>query len=255
MRKIRLLIEYRGTNYHGWQKQKGKITIQSAIEERLNRITGEEIKLIGAGRTDAGVHALGQVAVFKTESRHHPEVFKRALNSLLPPDIRIIDSSEVSLDFHPRFSARAKSYIYLIYLEKKPPVFLADLCWAIPHELDLKAIRSASQRITGRHDFSGFRAAGCGARTTIRTISELSIEEQDEVSIAGIKIKGKLIVFQITGDAFLRYMVRNIVGTLLEIGRGKRDISSIEEILLRGDRRLAGITAPARGLFLKEVYY
>lgn len=255
IRQIKLLIEYRGTNYHGWQKQKGKLTIQSVIEDKLSRITREKIKLIGAGRTDAGVHALGQVAAFRTESKHPPEVFKRALNSLLPSDIRIIEAAEVPLDFHPRFSAKEKSYIYLICLEQRPSVFLSDLCWAFPGELNLEAMKEASQYVIGRHDFSGFRASGCGARSTIRTVSEFSIEEHPDLPFLGIRIESRFLIFRIKGDAFLRYMVRNIVGTLVEIGKGKRDSLSIKEIINKGDRRLAGLTAPARGLFLEKVYY
>lgn len=254
-RSIRLIIEYDGSRYHGWQKQKGKVTLQSVLEETLSKITSEKTRLISAGRTDAGVHSLGQVALFRTAQSHTPQVFKRALNSLLPPDIRIIDASEVSLDFHPRFSARAKSYLYFICLEERPPVFIANYCWPVKGPLNLEAMKEACPYIEGTHDFSGFRASGCGARTTVRTISEVSIERHKEIPFMGAGFENDFIVIKVIGNAFLRYMVRNIVGTLVEIGKGKRLPPSIKEILEQGDRRLAGITAPARGLFLERVYY
>ncbi|MFN3739554.1 MAG: tRNA pseudouridine(38-40) synthase TruA [Thermodesulfovibrionales bacterium] len=255
MRNIKLVLEYRGSNYHGWQRQKGRVTIQSILEELISRITGEKIKVISAGRTDAGVHAMGQVAAFRTESKHSPQVFKRALNSLLPEDIRIINVEEAEETFHPRFSAKAKSYIYFVSLDQRPSVFVADFCWTIKGRLDIDAMKEASQYIIGRHDFAGFRAKGCGARTTTRSIFEFSIDEYSIIPFMGIDIEGTFIRFRIKGDAFLRYMVRNIVGTLVEIGKGKRGISSIKDIFSRGDRRLAGVTAPAKGLFLEKVYY
>jgi len=255
VKKIRLVIEYDGTNYHGWQRQKDRPTIQSILEERLERITSERIRLVSAGRTDAGVHSLGQVAAFSTSSRLTPEEFKRALNSLLPEDIRIIKAEEVSLDFHPRFLAKAKSYLYFIYLGERPPVFVSRYCWPVKAELNIKAMEEASRYIVGTHDFSGFRASGCGARTSVRSIFEVRIDKEVSIPFIGIKIEEGLIKFRVMGNAFLRYMVRNIVGTLVEIGRGKRKVDSILDILKKGDRKLAGITAPAKGLFLEKVYY
>jgi len=255
VKRIRLVIEYDGTDYHGWQRQKDRPTIQSVLEERLARITSERIRLVSAGRTDAGVHSLGQVAAFSTSSRLTPEEFKRALNSLLPDDIRIIKAEEVPLDFHPRFLAKAKSYLYFIYLGERSPVFVSRYCWPVKAELNIKAMEEAGRYIIGTHDFSGFRASGCGARTTVRSIFELSINKEDALPFMGIKIREGFIKFRVTGNAFLRYMVRNIIGTLVEIGRGKRKADSIVDILKKGDRQLAGITAPARGLFLEEVYY
>jgi len=255
VKRIRLVIEYDGTNYHGWQRQKDKVTIQSVLEERLERITSEKIKLVSAGRTDAGVHSLGQVAAFSTSRRLTPEEFKRALNSLLPDDIRIIEVEEVPLDFHPRFSAKAKSYLYFIYIGERPPVFVSRYCWPVKAELNIKEMEEASRYIIGTHDFSGFRASGCGARTTVRSVFEVSIDKESTIPLLGIKIEEGFIKFRVMGNAFLRYMVRNIVGTLVEIGRGKRKADSILDILKKGDRQLAGITAPAKGLFLERVYY
>ena len=254
-RNIKLIIEYDGSRYHGWQRQKGKVTIQSVLEECISKITSEKNRLISAGRTDAGVHSLGQVATFRTDTSHAPHVFKRALNSLLPPDIRIIDASEVAPDFHPRFSAKAKSYLYFICIEERPPVFIANYCWPVKKTLDLEAMKEASLHIVGTHDFSGFRASGCGARTKVRTIYELKIETQKRIPFLGTEFENEFIVIRVTGNAFLRYMVRNIVGTLVETGMGKRPAHSIKQILEQADRRLAGITAPAKGLFLERVYY
>ncbi len=262
MRRLKLVIEYDGSRYHGWQRQtvtsplaKDRVTIQSILEERLSRITTEKIKLVGAGRTDAGVHALGQVAAFTTKSSLSPEVLKRALNSLCPPDIRILDVEEVSPHFHPRFSAKAKSYLYFIIRTDRPPVFLNSYCWPIRAELDITAMKEAAGYLIGTHDFSAFRASGCSAKTTVRSITELSIEEGEFIPFMGIQIQERFVRFRICGNAFLRYMVRNIIGTLVEIGKGKRPVSSIREILKSGDRKLAGITAPAQGLFLERVYY
>lgn len=255
MRNIKLIIEYNGSRYHGWQKQKDKLTIQSVLEGLISRITSEKVRLIGAGRTDAGVHALGQVATFKTESILEPEVFKRALNSLCPPDIRIIDAQEVGLDFHPRFSAKAKSYLYFICLTERPPVFITEFCWPVKYKLDIESMKEASGYILGTHDFSAFRGSGCSARTSIRSIFEFNIEERETIPFLGTEFKERFLMFRICGNAFLRYMVRNIVGTLIEIGRQKKKTSALKDILDKGDRRLAGITAPAKGLFLEKVYY
>ncbi len=254
-RKLSLLIEYDGTDYHGWQRQKGQRTIQEVVENSLRRITGEEIKTVSAGRTDAGVHALGQVASFVTDSSLSCDTIKRALNALLPGDIRILDVKEVAMDFHPRYSARSKSYIYLIDISQKVSPFISRYVCHLKKDLDTARMKEALQYLKGTHDFSSFRASGCSARTTTRTIYEISIDEIEEFSFLGFTLRDKLVRIRIEGNAFLRHMVRIMVGTIVEAGRGKITPRDIPRIINECNRNLAGITYPAKGLFLEKVYY
>ncbi|RLB05929.1 MAG: tRNA pseudouridine(38-40) synthase TruA [Deltaproteobacteria bacterium] len=245
MRNVKLTIEYDGTAYHGWQIQPGLRTIQGVMKEKIAQITQEEVNLIGAGRTDAGVHALGQVANFRTSSKINPFSLQRGLNSLLPPDIVIRDVQEAEEGFHARFSARSKVYEYHILNQPYPSAIWRNFAWFVPFELDLSSMRRCAEILIGTHDFSSFRAAGDESRHSIREVLRLEIERRGD----------SLIVVAIEANAFLREMVRSIVGTLVDVGRGKTSPTEFEEIFRARDRRLAGMTAPAHGLFLKEVKY
>jgi tRNA pseudouridine38-40 synthase len=255
MKKIKLLLEFDGTAYQGWQIQKKGATIQSVIEERILRITGEQSRLVSASRTDAGVHALAQVAVFRTASRLEPEVIKNALNALLPHDIRILDVSEVKDSFNPRDSAIKKSYFYIIANQRKSSAFIYRYAWIIQQPLELKSMVEAAQVLIGTHDFSSFMGTGSSIKDPVRKIFSLSIERLEKIDFMTAGLKGNFIKIGIEANGFLRHMVRNIVGTLVEIGRGRFTADRIQEILKSHDRKLAGPTAPASGLFLERIVY
>lgn len=246
MRNIKLILEYDGTDYRGWQSQAGcgGRTIQETVESAVENLTGERPVLVSSGRTDAGVHALGQVANFMTTSRLPDEAWVPALNHRLPPDIRIVASEEVSHGFHARCSARGKIYRYLILDRPAPPALYRRSVWHVPHRLNLSRMRRASHHLVGRHDFSAFRSASCAAKTTIRTVRSFSIRRRDG-----------LIEMHIEGDAFLMHMVRIVVGTLVDVGRGRLPEEAVGAILRSGDRTMAGPTAPAGGLTLVQVLY
>jgi tRNA pseudouridine38-40 synthase len=245
MRTIKLTIEYDGTNYQGWQVQPKGPTIQGMIEEKLALLTGETIPLIGSGRTDAGVHALGQIAHFKTKSKMDIRSIQRALNSLLPHDIVIQRAEEVEEDFHARKHSQSKVYEYQILNRNLRSVFHRGHAWHIPQELDLKEMKKATQKLMGEHDFSSFRSVGSPTRTAVRRV----IRADWRKSRAG------LLRFEIEANGFLKQMVRAIIGTLVEVGKGKINSEEFQRILDSKDRKRAGPTAPAHGLFLKEVKY
>lgn len=255
MKNIKLLIEYDGTNYHGWQRQKNHATLQKIIEDRLLRITGEDAALIGASRTDAGVHAVGQVASFKTNSNLEPMTLQRALNATLPEDIRILYARETAAAFHPRYDALGKSYFYIMANTNFSSAFLYRYAWRVPYTLDLDEMKKAGGLLLGKHDFSAFRGAGCGAKSTARNITSLSIEKSSSIDFMTATINGNFIKITVEADAFLRHMVRNIIGTLVEVGRGEMTLNSISEAIKLKDRKKTGPTAPAHGLFLEKVNY
>lgn len=255
LRRIRLLIQYDGTAYMGWQVQPSGATIQGILQDNIFRITEEHVNVIAAGRTDAGVHAIGQVAAFDSLSRLHVSIMKKALNALLPPDVRVIDLMDAPQDFHPRYSALGKKYSYIIANMKDIPVFIRKYAWRISAPLDTEAMRAASVHLLGTHDFSSFRGSGCGAKNPVRTVHCLTLEKLPEAGFLFATLPGDFIRISIEADAFLRHMVRNIVGTLVETGKGKMSPERAKEILSSGDRRLAGPTAPAQGLFLEKVLY
>jgi tRNA pseudouridine38-40 synthase len=255
MKKIKLIIEYDGTAYHGWQRQNGETTIQGIVEDSVQRITGTPSSVLGASRTDAGVHALGQVAVFRTESRLDAGTIKKALNAVLPQDIRILDTVEVDDSFHPGDAAVKKSYFYIIANERVSSPFLFRYTWAVPQQLDLNAMTEAAQSLRGRHDFAAFMGAGSDVQETVREIYSLSIERLDSVDFMTGRLRGDFIRIWTEANGFLRHMVRNIVGTLVETGRGRIPADRITGILHSRDRRLAGQTAPAKGLFLERIVY
>lgn len=255
MKNIKLLMEYDGSDYHGWQRQKDHITLQEIIEDRLFRITGEKTSLISASRTDAGVHAIGQVASFKTNSNLEPMTLQRALNATLPEDIRILNAGETAEAFHPRYDALSKSYFYIISNTNFSSAFLYRYAWRVPYSLDLDEMKKAGDSLLGRHDFSAFRGAGCGAKSTARDITSLNIEKISSIDFMTARINGNFIKIKVQATAFLRHMVRNIVGTLVEIGRGEMSIDDMKTAIAQKDRTKTGPTAPANGLFLEKVKY
>jgi tRNA pseudouridine38-40 synthase len=246
MRNIKLIIEYDGTNYCGWQVQENGPSIQEEIEKALKVITGETIRINGSGRTDSGVHAKGQAANFTTDSTIPQEKFACALNGLLPRDITIKESKEMPIDFHARYNAVGKRYSYLIINSKFPSALLRNYAYHINYceRLDIDRIEKAAQYFIGTYDFSGFMAAGSKVANTVRTIYELSVKKEKD-----------LICFNYKGNGFLYNMVRIITGTLIYTGIGKIDPEDIKGIILSKDRKRAGITVPAHGLYLDEVYY
>ncbi|MBI5047410.1 MAG: tRNA pseudouridine(38-40) synthase TruA [Deltaproteobacteria bacterium] len=245
MRNIKLLIEYQGTNYAGWQIQQNLPTIQGTIQEKVKIITGEDIKLTASSRTDAGVHALGQVANFCTESHIPPHSMQMGINALLPDDIVIKDAAEVSPDFDSRRSAKAKTYRYLILNRSYPSAIYRNFSWHVFQKLNIDAMRTAATYLIGKKDFTSFRASECDAMHFVREILSFSIEKKDD----------GFLELEVKGTAFLRHMVRIMVGTLTAIGKGKIKVKEFQTIIDAKDRRLAGMTAPPQGLFLKEVEY
>lgn len=255
MKKIKLLLEYDGTAYQGWQIQKKGTTIQGIIEDRILKIAGEKSRIIGASRTDAGAHALGQIAAYITESRFNLETIKRALNALLPLDIRVLEASEVDDSFNPRYSAVKKSYFYIITNQRESSAFLHRYSWLVKQPLELKSLIEAAQVLIGTYDFSSFMGTGSSIKNTVRQIFSLSIERFEMIDFMTTGLKGEFIKIRIEANGFLRHMVRNIVGTLVEVGRGKIPAGRIRKILESHDRRLAGPTAPPNGLFLESIVY
>jgi len=245
MKNFKLTIEYDGTAYKGWQRQAEAPSVQAELEGALGRMTRSTITLIGAGRTDAGVHALGQVANFRCETRLAAGEIRQGLNSLLPRDIAIRDCCRVPEDFHARFAAQSKRYHYRILNRAMRAAIGRDYAWFIHRPIDLAAMAAAAECLVGLHDFKAFESAGSPRAHTRRHVMQAAwVEEPD-----------RRLTFQIEADGFLRGMVRNIVGTLVAVGTGRLDPSAFDAILASRDRRRAGITAPARGLFLIEVKY
>jgi tRNA pseudouridine38-40 synthase len=245
LRTIRLTLEYDGSGYHGWQRQQNALTIQEVVETSLARLVGREVRLHGSGRTDAGVHALGQVAHFRTESKLPLAAFREGLNSLLPRDIAILQAEEAPAGFHARYDAKAKTYEYRILHRMVRSPLHRQRCWHLGLPLDLDRIRQGTRLIIGEHDFAGFQNSGSAIRTTRRRVLTAAWEEKPE----------NWLCFRITASGFLRGMVRALVGTLVEVGRGKRQPEDMGQLLAAADRRLAGPAAPAAGLYLVEVVY
>lgn len=242
MRNLKLTIAYDGTNYAGWQVQKLK-TVQETIEKALEKILQEKVKLIASGRTDSGVHALGQVANFKTDSKLFPDNIQKALNSCLPKDIVVKKVEDVALEFHARYSATSKSYRYTILNRKVRSPLDRHYAAFIPYPLDIRSMQDAAVHLVGRHDFRSFQAKA-GEGNSTRTIKSL-----------GVKKRGRFIYIDIEADGFLYNMVRNIVGTLIEVGRGKLKANGTMKILKARKRSRAGPTAPPEGLCLVRVRY
>jgi tRNA pseudouridine38-40 synthase len=249
MRYFKLIIAYDGTDFHGWQIQSNKPTIQGEIVNVLRRITQENVQLHGAGRTDAGVHALGQVGSFRTQSSLSSGEFQRALNSLLPPTIRIVAAEEVGPDFNARWSARGKIYRYRLYRGKVVPPMIWRYVLHYPFPLDEEAMRDASARFVGMHDFASF-AASTGSEEDDK---ERSTEREIYATELVRSSDGEELVFTVHGRSFLRYMVRKIVGTLLDVGRGKLKPDDVDRLFDMKDRSKSGPTVPPQGLCMVSV--
>lgn len=244
-RNIKLVLEYDGAGYHGWQRQRGMLTVQEVLESRLAIMLGGVVGVRASGRTDAGVHARGQVVNFYTWSRLAAEEIQRGLNSLLPPDVVVVGAEEAEPSFHARFSASSKVYEYRILNRPTPSALERMHSWHIRQRLAVAPMRACLGTLLGVHDFSAFMAAGSSVSSTERRMLQTGLEQPDPDHL----------VFTFEADGFLRYMVRNLVGTLVEVGRGKRGPEEFSLILAGGDRKSAGMTAPAHGLYLLAVHY
>jgi tRNA pseudouridine38-40 synthase len=243
-RILKLTLAYDGTRFVGWQRQAAGESIQGLLETVLARIEGGPVTVHGAGRTDAGVHALGQVASVSVTCAHDVATLARAMNAELPEDIRVVDLTEAATGFHARFSARSKTYRYRIRNTPVADPFDRAYVWHLPAPLDADAMRQAASMVAGTHDFAAFQSTGGAPSSTVRTMhrSELTLS-------------GSVLTYEVAGDGFLRHMVRAMVGTLVEVGRGRRAASTMLDVIASGRRADAGITAPARGLFLVRVDY
>ncbi len=244
MKNIKLVLEYDGTNYLGWQRQPQGITIQEVIEDTLNKITSETITVIGSGRTDSGVHALAQVANFKTEGRMTSLQFQKALNSVLPKDIVVKEVSEVDINFHAQLDVKSKTYLYKILNRPYPSALERNKVWFLPESLDVPKMAEAARMLGGEHDFRGF-ALSSTTKTTAREVINVSLEKKHD----------GLVEFEIESTGFLRGMVRLTVGTLVQVGKGKIAPEYFREILESGEKTNLVFSAPPSGLYLKEVRY
>jgi tRNA pseudouridine38-40 synthase len=246
MRNIKMVIEYDGTAYCGWQRQTNAVTIQQVLEEAVRTMTREErLFVIGSGRTDAGVHALAQAVNFRTAARIPVESFLRGLNSLLPADIAVKELAEVHASFHARYDVKSKVYCYQIWNQAVRAPLLLNYSWFVRPHLSLDRMTEALAHFRGTHDFSSFCAAGDASTNHRRTVLAACIEEK----------RPGMVRITVEADGFLRHMVRNIVGTLVEVGQGRREAADVPRLIACRDRARAGVTAPPQGLFLKEVIY
>jgi len=244
VRKLKLIVEYDGTDFSGWQRQDGQRTVQGTLEDGVHQLLGERVEVRGAGRTDAGVHAAGQVASLVLQSRIPATGFLRGMNSLLPKDVAIVDSADAPAAFDARFSARGKVYRYRIWNHFVRSPLHERTSWHCRRPLDLEQMRQAAAVLCGEHDFRGFRASDCDRRNTVRVIRRFDMVKN-----------GALIELDVEATAFLKNMVRILVGTLADVGRGKRAIPDVLRALETGDRAAGGVTAPAAGLTLLNVSY
>lgn len=277
---VKLLIEYDGTGYHGWQRQANLLTVQEVLEDVLGSITKQTLKVTGASRTDAGVHALGQAVTFNTNLQINETSWVKAINSLLPHDIRIKKAEYVPAEFNARFSAKGKTYQYSILNAEQMSPFIRNYSWHIKRPLNISAMKEAAGYLLGTHDFSSFRSSGCSAKSPVRTLEKIEItgehgailrQAQDDrhgVMVSLSNHKGQrttvtkhvfsaapIILLTFEARSFLQHMVRNIVGTLVEVGKGRFKPTDVKSILEKKDRRHAGRIAPSQGLFLVEIRY
>jgi tRNA pseudouridine38-40 synthase len=244
VRNIRLKIAYDGSNYAGWQTQPGLPTIQESIEIAIERMTGQRPRLIGSGRTDAGVHAHGQIATFFTTAKYSPEKFQNAINAFLPPEIRVLDADEVPVSFHPTLDALSKRYRYRIDNARIADPMKLQFAHHVPLRLDEHQMQLGANFIIGRHDFAAFQTVGSERLSTVRTVFACDVfRQQDEIQI------------EVEADGFLYNMVRTIAGTLILVGSGRWSPQSVSEIIASADRKKAGPTAPAKGLAMLWVRY
>jgi tRNA pseudouridine38-40 synthase len=255
---FRITLAYDGTHYVGWQRQAAGLSIQGLIEDALGTLDGRAVTLHGAGRTDAGVHALGQTASCALERAIDPAVLMRALNARLPADVRVVSAEPAAAGFHARFSASGKTYRYQICNADVMMPFERHYAWHVFGALDVEAMDTAARCLEGRHDFAAFQTGSATVRTTERTVARSRVSRAARAGLRvppGVPPDDDLIVYEITGDGFLRHMVRAIAGTLVDIGRGRRPSGAMRDILGSRHRGRAGPTAPACGLFLVGVQY
>ena len=246
----KLLIQYDGTDFHGWQVQGSERTVQGELQRVLSLIEGADVHVAGSGRTDAGVHAEGQTASFKMSKSFTPEKLRGAINGNLWRDVRVLSVEKMPDDFHARFSAKGKTYVYRAINAPVISPFWVRYAHHETRPLDVARMREASRFFLGEHDWTAFSSANSDSENKVRTVSDFSVE-----AIWDARSNSSLIELRITGNGFLRYMVRSFAGTLLEVGRGEKDFDTIQTAIVTGDRSLAGITAPAHGLTLVKVYY
>ncbi|MBN1847862.1 MAG: tRNA pseudouridine(38-40) synthase TruA [Deltaproteobacteria bacterium] len=244
-KNIMLILEYDGTGYHGWQRQRLEPTIQGVLEDRIQMMVHEPITLIGSGRTDAGVHAKHQVCHFLTHTHIDPESLRNGLNALTPDDILIRKADYVPLDFHSRYSVKSKVYEYQIWIRHEPNVFRRNFVWHVRQVLDVETMRQCVSLLVGRHDFSTFRSSGSGNMDPVREMIHAEIRGPED----------GILTFIFEADGFLRHMIRNIVGTVVDVGRGRMGLVEFRDIFQAKDRACAGFKAPAQGLFLNMVKY
>lgn len=244
MRRIKLTVAYDGCNYSGWQIQPNASTIEQVLDNAINKVTGEKVHVIGASRTDAGVHGLGNVAVFDTASGIPGDRWAYAINTYLPEDVSVVESREVSPEFHPRHCNTVKTYEYRILNTRFPIPQFRNYSWHVKEPLDVNAMQSAAQRLVGEHDFKSFCCVKTQAESTVRTVYSLDVDKKDEE-----------IHITITGNGFLYNMVRIIAGTLIQVGKGRFEPEYIQYMLDACDRTQAGQTAPPQGLTLMKIDY
>jgi tRNA pseudouridine38-40 synthase len=240
----KVIVEYDGTDFSGWQRQDGQRTVQGVIEDAIRQMTGESVFVRAAGRTDAGVHADGQVATFDLAQVIPPHGLLRGLNSILPPDVALIETGHAPADFDARFSARGKVYRYTVWNHFVRSPRRARTTWHVRQRVDMEAVRQTAALLVGEHDFRAFRAADCDRRTTRRIVRRIDVDHQ-----------GVVITFEVEATAFLKNMVRILVGTLIDVGRGRVEPATVARMLEAGDRTVGGMTAPACGLTLVRVVY
>jgi len=244
MRTLKLTLSYDGTEFSGWQRQPDRRTVQQVLEEAIGRLTGAAPGTNASGRTDAGVHAIGQVVHFHTASDHSPEVFVRALNATLPKDVRVVDAAEVPQSFHATFDARTKRYRYVVDNGRVADPFRLRYSWHVHPPLDVEAMREAGRALVGRHDFHSFETQWPNRTSSVRTVTDLTARRE-----------GDIVTLEVEADGFLYNMVRAITGTLALVGSGRKPPSWVARALLAEDRAEAGPTAPPQGLFLLRVDY
>ncbi len=244
MARIKLTLEYDGTAYVGWQLQPNGVSVQAVVEQALAQLVGSAVRVNSSGRTDAGVHALGMVCHFDTQRSLPLTAWREGVNRFLPEDVVVREAVEVAKDFHARYSANGKRYRYSILRSAVRSPLLSRTSWLVRHPLDLELMRRAAGAFVGEHDFSAFRTVGCAAATTTREIFSLELREQ-----------GALLQIDVCGSGFLKNMVRMMVGTLVEVGRGKRNLVDVEKMLSGQQVDTPALTAPAAGLCLVEVWY
>jgi tRNA pseudouridine38-40 synthase len=263
MRNLKLILSYDGTDFAGWQVQPDASTIQGVLASAIGRITGEKVLPQGSGRTDAGVHALAQVATFATESPVPAANFVKALNDILPASVRVLEAEEVAPDFHARKSARAKTYRYRIYRAAICPPFLARYVWHYPFPLDEQAMARAAARVEGEHDFTSFAAVDSERSAGTPPARDENSRARDAAPASNVRLifssswerQGDEFVYTVKGSGFLHHMVRNLVGTFILVGKGTLQVEDVTRILEARNRSAAGATAPASGLFLANVEY